>query len=113
MHANKHSGDLSIAVNVSGRSLQKDSFIEELLALLVSAPDVHRKLMFEVTESSQIKDLEGTNAVLRKLRKMGHAVCLDDFGAGAAGYQYLRAFECDYVKIDGVYVQEAQMAVHS
>ena len=34
---------------------------------------------------------------------------LDDFGAGAAAaaFQYLRALDVDFVKIDGVYVREA------
>lgn len=107
-HADGHSGNLSIAVNVSGRSLKSDIFVDELMQLLLSCGDIRKQLMFELTESSQIKNLERTNEILKKLRQMGHAVCLDDFGAGAAGYQYLRQLETDYVKIDGVYVQEAE-----
>ena len=47
------------------------------------------------------------NVVIQRLRTTGHAVCLDDFGAGAAAFQYLRALEVDVVKIDGMYVREA------
>lgn len=107
-HANKHSGKLSVAINVSGRSLKSDVFVDELMNLLISCSEIRSQLMFELTESSQIKNLERTNEILKKLRQMGHAVCLDDFGAGAAGYQYLRQLETDYVKIDGVYVHEAE-----
>lgn len=107
LHADQHSGELSIAVNLSGRSLQSDNFVDELMALLMTCGEIRHQLMFEVTESSQIKNLARTNGVLKKLRQMGHAVCLDDFGAGAAGYQYLRELSIDYVKIDGVYVREA------
>jgi EAL domain-containing protein (putative c-di-GMP-specific phosphodiesterase class I) len=35
-------------------------------------------------------------------------VCLDDFGAGAATLEYLRRLDVDYVKIDGLYVEEAE-----
>lgn len=63
--------------------------------------------MFEVTESAKITNLEATNGVLQELRMLGHHVCLDDFGAGAAAFQYLRALQVDYVKIDGIYVKEA------
>ena len=74
--------------------------------MLKDCGDIRDELMFEVTESAKITDLESTNAFLQSLRDLGHHVCLDDFGAGAAAFQYLRALDVDYVKIDGVYVRE-------
>jgi EAL domain-containing protein (putative c-di-GMP-specific phosphodiesterase class I) len=44
---------------------------------------------------------------MEQLRSVGVPVCLDDFGAGAAVFRYLRAFGVDYVKIDGEYVHAA------
>ena len=41
------------------------------------------------------------------MRASGHKVCLDDFGVGAAAFEYLRAIDIDFVKIDGSYVQSA------
>ncbi|OYW82922.1 MAG: hypothetical protein B7Z26_02010 [Asticcacaulis sp. 32-58-5] len=38
---------------------------------------------------------------------MSFRVCLDDFGSGAASYNYLRHFEVDFVKIDGPFLREA------
>ena len=34
-------------------------------------------------------------------------LCIDDFGAGAAAFRYLRAFRVDMVKIDGAYLRNA------
>ena len=45
--------------------------------------------------------------MIEKIRERGHQVCLDDFGAGAAGFHYLRDFPADIVKIDGSYVKRA------
>ena len=98
---------LRIAVNLSGRSLESQSFVDSLHALLRRHREVGDQLMFEVTESAKISRLEETNAVIQGLRAAGHHVCLDDFGSGAAAFQYLRALEVDFVKIDGVYVREA------
>lgn len=106
-NSNELSGELSIAVNISGRSLQSDGFVDALVEILVSCSSIRKNLMFELTESAEIKDLEATNRVLQKIRKMGHSVCLDDFGAGASGFQYLKALEADYVKIDGMYIRDA------
>jgi len=96
-----------VAVNVSGRSLSDASFIARLLELLRSYRNLAESLSFEVTESSQITDLECANAVIQELRRESYKVIFDDFGAGAAAFQYLRAFEVDFVKIDGLYVREA------
>ena len=60
-----------------------------------------------MTESAHTKDVYELNDVIQKLRKAGHAVFLDDFGAGAAAFHYLRAIDVDVVKIDGMYVREA------
>ena len=105
--AREHGDIVSIAVNLSGRSLENPQVVDELLKLLKSCRAIREDLLFEVTESAKISDLDSTNKILQSLRKLGHHVCLDDFGAGAAAYQYLRALEVDYVKIDGIYVREA------
>ena len=52
-----------------------------------------------------IGDLDVASAIIRRLKSLGHAVCLDDFGAGAASLDYLRRLDIDIVKIDGRYVQ--------
>ncbi|MDP6690368.1 MAG: EAL domain-containing protein, partial [Alphaproteobacteria bacterium] len=104
----KQDRELSVAVNVSGRSLENPAFLEKLIQLLGHFSPPRRWLQFEVTESSTIHDLETTGKFLNSLRKLGHMVCLDDFGSGSAAFQYLRALEVDCVKIDGIYVKEAQ-----
>ena len=104
----KQGRELSVAVNLSGRSLESPVFLDKLLQLLGHFSPPRSWLQFEVTESSVINDLEATNNYLGSLRDMGHAVCLDDFGSGSAAFQYLNALDVDCVKIDGAYVQQAQ-----
>lgn len=96
-----------IAVNLSGRSLDSDSFRERLLVLLRDNPAIASRLIFEVTESMALSEPLATNAFLQDLRRAGHTVCLDDFGTGAAAFEYLQMLEVDVVKIDGRYVREA------
>ncbi|MFA7430119.1 MAG: EAL domain-containing protein [Rhodospirillaceae bacterium] len=101
-----------VAVNLSGRSLSSDGFIQQLLLLLVENRDVLPRLMFEVTESAELRDLERANRVLQKLRSFGCHISIDDFGAGAAAFQYLKALQVDYVKIDGSYILDAFKTRH-
>ena len=63
------------------------------------------RLSFELTETATIKNVKAANAVIQKIRERGHKVCLDDFGAGATGFHYLRDFPADIIKIDGSYIK--------
>ena len=100
--------DISIAVNLSGGSVENEAFRESLRLMLLPYRDLQSRLMFELTESSEIKDMDAAGTFLRWLRRTGFQVCLDDFGAGAAAYAYLRNFDVDFVKIDGPFLKEAR-----
>jgi EAL domain-containing protein (putative c-di-GMP-specific phosphodiesterase class I) len=54
-----------------------------------------------------IDNMTGAERFLAQLRSQGHAVCLDDFGAGATAYNYLRRFDVDFIKIDGPFLKAA------
>jgi EAL domain-containing protein (putative c-di-GMP-specific phosphodiesterase class I) len=97
-----------VAVNISGYSIDTPSFPDRLWEVLREAKDLNNLLLFEITESARIRDLERANRILQTLRKGGFRVCLDDFGAGEAAFDYLRAFEVDFVKIDRSYVNDAR-----
>ncbi len=94
-----------IAVNISARSMESDRFIHALHTLYSTDRIRRRKILFEVTESAKITDLERAARIIRDWRDNGHEVCLDDFGAGATSLEYLRIFDVDYIKLDGQYVR--------
>lgn len=96
-----------IAVNVSGRSLSDPEFIFDLIATLKKNVDIKNYLSLEITESARIQDLRSLSDVVDEIRGEGFRVYLDDFGAGAAGFQYLKSLKVDAVKIDGAYIKDA------
>lgn len=96
-----------IAVNVSGLSLQSESFRPAFFALLDGSAHACQRLMVELTESAEIEDEAAAASMMVALRERGLPVCLDDFGAGAAAFRYLKAFRVDYVKVDGSFVEAA------
>ena len=95
----------SIAANISGQSMESEKFRERLLQLLPAGS--YRRLLIELTETAEIEDVPVAAATLKRLREQSISVCLDDFGAGATAFRYLRDFPVDYLKIDGAYVQGA------
>lgn len=103
-HMAKHTKS-KFTVNISGQSIQNDQFFERLRALVMAEKSLPERIMFEITESSGITDLDLVNQYIGTLHKEGFKVCLDDFGAGSASFQYLHKLDVDYVKLDGAYVQ--------
>lgn len=95
------SGLLKFAVNVSGSSLAGDGYVRALLDLTRSEPELRRRLIVEVTETAALADVEAASHRLAALRSAGVRVCIDDFGSGSAGFEYLRRLSVDAVKIDG------------
>ncbi len=95
----------SIATNISGQSMESETFRDQLLRLLPAGS--YRRLLVELTETAEIEDVATAATTLERLRAQNIGVCLDDFGAGAAAFRYLRDFPVDYLKIDGAYVQGA------
>ena len=62
------------------------------------------RLTLEVTESSRIADIESAARSVNFLRSYGIRVSLDDFGAGAASFNYLRCLDVDALKFDGSFL---------
>lgn len=96
-----------VAANLSGLSLQSPAFRARLLDLFDREPMLRARLMVEITETAEIEDEEEAVRTVAALRERGVALCIDDFGAGAAAFRYLRAFRVDLVKIDGNYLRNA------
>lgn len=94
-------GLVKLAINVSGASLVDDAYVEALLKRTSLKSDDRRRLMIEVTETAALEKIDAVGARLKRLRDAGIKLCIDDFGAGAASYEYLRRLPVDVVKLDG------------
>jgi EAL domain-containing protein (putative c-di-GMP-specific phosphodiesterase class I)/PAS domain-containing protein len=96
-----------VAINMSGKSVTDETFLSALGQLLKTRPVDPKKVMFEITESAKIEKLDVVNSVIHRMGEMGHRFCLDDFGSGATGLDYLNALDVDFVKFDGPVIKRA------
>ncbi len=58
------------------------------------------RLMFEVTESEQVRDAQHLKNIFAEYRRQGFTTAIDDFGAGHSGLNLLAEFQPDIVKLD-------------
>jgi EAL domain-containing protein (putative c-di-GMP-specific phosphodiesterase class I)/PAS domain-containing protein len=101
---------LKIAVNVSGSSAGTEAYVRGLHELLEANTWARGRLLFEITESARMSDLQSADRFIQSVRERGFPVCLDDLGAGAASFRYLSALTVDYVKLDGKAIAHARGA---
>jgi len=96
---------VSVAFNISGLSAQSATFRAALLQLLKgSSAGRDGRMLVEMTETTEIEDVDEVRRTVAALHELGVKFCLDDFGAGAADVRILRALSADVVKLDGSYV---------
>lgn len=104
----QHAGRLQrtrfICMNLSGASLNDESFVQDAVRLLQSYADVAPRLCLEITESVALHDLENTRRFIAQLHGLGAKVALDDFGAGYTSFSYLKELRGDLLKIDGSFI---------
>jgi diguanylate cyclase (GGDEF)-like protein len=96
--------DLSVAVNISARSLSKSAFADEVMAILEETELPPARLIVEVTETALLADPRRAAELLQRLSAAGVRVSLDDFGRGQTSLAYLSALPLDELKIDRSFV---------
>ena len=94
-----------VTINLSGHSLGRISFLEDLTTTISASGVAADKLVFEVTETAAISDLGAARTFFQRLRASGCRFALDDFGTGHASFAYLRDLPVDMIKIDGEFVR--------
>ncbi len=91
-----------LSVNLSGRSIGDRGFHAWVLQLLEGLdPDICRRLCLEFTETVALANPVDAAEFCQQVRAYGVQVALDDFGAGATSFGYLKSLPLDVLKIDG------------
>lgn len=93
-------------VNLSRVSISDQRWIRRFIRLLRESGADASQLVFEITETAAMSEIDVTLTFIRQLKDMGCRFALDDFGAGFSSFYYLKRFEVDYLKIDGSFIRD-------
>ncbi len=97
--------DLTLEVNLSGRTID-DADLPRLIAAELERTSVDpSRLIFEVTETAAISNMDDAREFASALNELGCRFALDDFGAGFSSFYYMKYLPLDYLKIDGDFIR--------
>jgi diguanylate cyclase (GGDEF)-like protein/PAS domain S-box-containing protein len=103
---NREGRELLLEVNLSGKTMGDPKFPDEVKHQLTKSGIDPRSLVFEVTETAAVADMEHARKFALSLARIGCRFALDDFGAGYASFYYLKHLPISYLKIDGEFVRD-------
>ncbi|HEX4734567.1 MAG TPA: EAL domain-containing protein [Thermoleophilaceae bacterium] len=97
---------VSLSVNLSGASITDASLLEFVEQEIQETGIDPHSLIFEVTETAAIVNIDKARRFAERLGELGCAFALDDFGAGFGSFYYLKHLPFDYLKIDGDFIRQ-------
>lgn len=97
--------DICLSINLSGQSLEDESLAAYIHNLVQNYGVYPQSLLFEITETSAIANMEVANRFISSLQELGYKFALDDFGSGFCSFSHLKFLPVDDIKIDGIFIQ--------
>ena len=95
-----------VEANLSARSVGNFALLPLIERELRDSGADPANLVFEITETALMGDIEKGEAFAHGLADIGCGLALDDFGTGFGSFTYLKALPIGYLKIDIEFVRD-------
>jgi EAL domain-containing protein (putative c-di-GMP-specific phosphodiesterase class I) len=100
----KSFGPPDLSVNLSPRQFHDTDVLRVTREALTGSGCDPRRLVFEITEGTVMRNVYFSLSVMQQLRQLGVRIALDDFGRGYSSLAYLKEFPIDFLKIDRSFI---------
>jgi diguanylate cyclase (GGDEF)-like protein/PAS domain S-box-containing protein len=94
----------NLSINISAYCMTNPDLVTEIKDLLLQHSLSPDKIIFEITESAMMSNLETTERIINELHQLGIAFSIDDFGTGHSSLFKLKQLPLSELKIDKSFV---------
>jgi PAS domain S-box-containing protein len=95
-----------VAINLSAKTISDVAEVDRIEQTVLASGCPPGNLIFEITETAVADHLDSAREFAARLRNLGCAFALDDFGVGHGTFTYLKHLAVDYLKIDIQFVRD-------
>jgi len=94
------------SINISVRQLFHSDFVETVEKFISKylTPELSGKLVFEITETVLVEDIDKVVSVMERLAHLGIRFSMDDFGTGYSSLSYIKEMPIYELKIDQSFI---------
>lgn len=97
--------NIELSINISSKTLESDFYFHEIERILLSNDVDFSKVIFEITETAFLYNIDIAIERISKLKKLGIKIALDDFGTGYSSMSHLKELPIDIIKVDRSFVK--------
>ena len=94
-----------IGINLCGVYLSQPNQLNDLIDLIKSNNIEPRRLILEFNEAAFAQQPELALKSLKRLKKFGVKLALDDYGAGMSSFSYLHSYPFEFIKLDRSFIK--------
>ncbi len=98
--------DLRLSINISVKNIAEANFVKNKLDKFEDKGVTPERIVFEMTESIMMDDIDSALEVLHALNDHGILLSIDDFGTGHSSLSYLTQLPVQELKIDRSFVSD-------
>jgi diguanylate cyclase (GGDEF)-like protein len=93
-----------ISINFLPNDFFQPKVVDTFISIVEEFEDPKR-IVIEITEEENIEDFNRLLKIVKRFKKLGVEIAIDDFGSGYANYAHILRLKPDYLKIDGSLVK--------
>lgn len=94
----------SLSLNLSGAQFGDTALVDKLRSYSKQYDIEMSQLIFEITETSLIREPDRALSILKELKALGCRIAIDDFGTGYSSLSQIKKYPIDIIKIDKEFV---------